>query len=121
MEEMRVAAMPILEAAGVDLVLNGHSHSYERSFLLDGHYGPSSTLVPAMKVDAGDGRIGGDGAYSKPFARTPHAGEVIAVAGSSSEIASGPLNHPAMAFSLSALGSRRARNPWRLPRGPLPG
>jgi hypothetical protein len=105
MEEMRVAAMPILEAAGVDLVLNGHSHSYERSFLLDGHYGPSTTLVPAMKRDAGDGRADGDGVYTKPALRTPHAGEVIAVAGSSAQIAGGPLNHPAMAFSLNALGS----------------
>jgi hypothetical protein len=105
MEEMREGAMPILEAAGVDLVLTGHSHSYERSFLLDGHYGPSSTLLPSMKLDAGDGRIGGDGAYKKPYLRTPHAGEVAVVAGTSSEIASGTLDHPAMAFSLSALGS----------------
>ena len=36
---MRQNALPILEADGVDLVLTGHSHSYERSFLLDGHYG----------------------------------------------------------------------------------
>ena len=42
--EMRQNALPILEAAGVDLVLTGHSHSYERSFLIDGHYGTSTTL-----------------------------------------------------------------------------
>ena len=35
--EMRENAVPILESHGVDLVLAGHSHSYERSFLLDGH------------------------------------------------------------------------------------
>jgi hypothetical protein len=29
--------LPILEQAGVDLVLTGHSHAYERSFLIDGH------------------------------------------------------------------------------------
>ena len=28
-----------LEQYGVDLVLSGHSHSYERSYLVDGHYG----------------------------------------------------------------------------------
>ena len=44
--EMRQNALPILEAYGVDLVLTGHSHSYERSFLIDGHYGASSTLRP---------------------------------------------------------------------------
>jgi len=86
-------------------VLNGHSHSYERSFLLDGHYGLSSTLLPGMKLDPGDGRLDGDGAYAKPLARTPHGGEVIAVAGSSAQVSGGALDHPAMAFSLNALGS----------------
>ena len=105
MQDMRQAAMPILEAGGVDLVLNGHSHSYERSFLLDGHYGLSGTLTPGMKIDPGDGRPGGDGSYTKPLQRTPHAGEVIAVAGSSAQISGGALNHPAMAYSLNALGS----------------
>ena len=46
--EMRQNALPILEDFGIDLVLGGHSHSYERSFLLDGHYGPSDTLEPSM-------------------------------------------------------------------------
>ena len=34
--EMRENFMPILEAGGVDLVLAGHSHIYERSMLIDG-------------------------------------------------------------------------------------
>lgn len=38
------------EAAGVDMVLSGHSHSYERTVLLDRHYGISSTLTSAQKV-----------------------------------------------------------------------
>src|SRR5918999_3673995 len=46
--QMRQSALPILENFGVDLVLAGHSHAYERSFLLDGHYGNSSTFEPAM-------------------------------------------------------------------------
>ena len=36
---MRANIVPMLEEEGVDLVLAGHSHAYERSFLLDGHYG----------------------------------------------------------------------------------
>lgn len=104
--EMRENALPLLEAAGVDLVLTGHSHSYERSFLLDGHYGLSSTLTPAMKKDDGDGRLLGDGAYVKPTAGpAPHEGTVYAVAGSSSQIGGGPLNHPVMIASLNLLGS----------------
>jgi hypothetical protein len=34
--EMRENVLPLLESYGVDLVLSGHSHSYERSFLIDG-------------------------------------------------------------------------------------
>ena len=34
--EMRANVVPILERAGVDLVLTGHSHAYTRSFLMDG-------------------------------------------------------------------------------------
>ena len=52
--EMRENLLPILENHGVDLVLTGHSHSYERSFLLDGHYGTSDTLTEEMQVDPGD-------------------------------------------------------------------
>ncbi len=55
---MRANALPILEANGVDLVLNGHSHSYERSKLIGGHYGSSWTLTPAMIKDGGSGRPG---------------------------------------------------------------
>jgi hypothetical protein len=63
--EMRANMLPILEAGGVDLVLSGHSHSYERSMLIDGHYGISSSLTPAMLKDDGDGKDAGDGAYGK--------------------------------------------------------
>ncbi len=56
---MREVYNPIMEAGGVDLVLNGHSHNYERSVLLDGHYGVSSTITPAMKKDTGNGSTTG--------------------------------------------------------------
>ncbi|HEV8701323.1 MAG TPA: thrombospondin type 3 repeat-containing protein [Candidatus Polarisedimenticolia bacterium] len=104
--EMRKHALPILEQGGVDLVLTGHSHSYERSFLINGHYGPSTTFGDAMKMDGGDGRTDGQGAYSKPSAGpAPHEGAVYVVAGSSGEARGGPLDHPAMFLSLNTLGS----------------
>lgn len=105
--QMRGFALPILEAGGVDLVLCGHSHSYERSYLLDGHYGLSTTLDPeAMILDGGDGREDGDGAYTKHTLADPaHRGAVYAVAGSSGKISGGALNHPAMFVSLNELGS----------------
>ncbi|HEX7879294.1 MAG TPA: metallophosphoesterase, partial [Candidatus Eisenbacteria bacterium] len=107
MRDMRVNVLPVLEAGGVDLVLCGHSHSYERSYLLDEHYGYSASLVDSMKLDDGDGRPTGDGAYVKPTAghSAPHEGAVYAVAGSSSRTGGGALNHAAMFRSLDILGS----------------
>ena len=103
---MRQNALPILEAAGVDLVLTGHSHSYERSFLIDGHYGTSDTFTTGMKMDGGNGRETGDGAPTRSRPGWPaHAGAVYAVAGSSGQISGGTLNHPAMFVSLNSLGS----------------
>lgn len=104
--QMRTNLLPILEAGGVDLVLTGHSHCYERSFLLDGHYGLSGSLTPAMKKNAGDGRIGGNGAYIKPLTGPrDHFGAVYAVSGSAGQISGGALNHPAHFLSVSNLGS----------------
>ena len=36
--DMREHALPILEAGGADLILAGHSHIYERSYLINGAY-----------------------------------------------------------------------------------
>jgi hypothetical protein len=107
LQEMRANALPILENLGVDLVLTGHSHSYERSFLLDGHYGLSSTLTEAMKpAGDDDGRVDGDGAYQKGTpGPAPHEGAVYVVAGSSGLISGGTLDHPAMFISWNELGS----------------
>ena len=62
LSDMRTNAVPILESYGVDLVLCGHSHSYERSYLINGHYGISTTFNASMKVDGGNGRVNGTGA-----------------------------------------------------------
>ena len=96
--EMRQFLNPILENGGVDLVLAGHSHSYERSFLLDGHYGVSSTLVASMKKDAGPGP------YRKPGVNG-HEGTVYVVAGTSGQAGSLLGTHPAMYTSLTEAGS----------------
>ncbi len=106
MRQMRLNALPILEAAGVDLVLSGHSHSYERSFLLNGHYLTSNTLTPEMILDGGDGRENSDGAYVKASqGLAGNEGTVYIVAGSSGKTSAGPLNHPVMFRSIRRLGS----------------
>jgi len=106
--QMRQNFLPILEAGGVDLVLGGHSHIYERSYLLDGHYGLSTTLTPAMKLNAGDGRSAGNGAYLKPLADAGgHKGAVYNVAGSAGQVSGTQPDfpHPAHFISLTNLGS----------------
>jgi hypothetical protein len=97
---IRENVLPILESYGVDLVLCGHSHSYERSYQLHGHYGDSNTLDQTMIVDGGDGRADGIGAYIKDV-----IGAVYIVAGSSGKTSGGSLDHPVMFFSLNRLGS----------------
>jgi Calcineurin-like phosphoesterase/Purple acid Phosphatase, N-terminal domain len=106
LKEMRQNFLPVLEENGVDLVLTGHSHAYERSKLIDGHYGLSGTFNPTTNViDGGSGRVDGTGAYSKATGGAPHDGAVYVVAGSSGQTSGGALNHPAMYLSLDELGS----------------
>lgn len=101
MKDMRENIAPILEAHGADLVLCGHSHSYERSFLINGHYGVSSTFnTTTMRLDGTAGRLDELGAYTKPGVITPNMGTVYAVCGvSGKKDASGTLNHPVMYMS----------------------
>ncbi|WP_256717970.1 DNRLRE domain-containing protein [Shewanella sp. UCD-KL12] len=104
--EMRENALPILESYGVDLVLSGHSHSYERSYLIDSHYGSSSSFTESMKLDGGDGNKTSDGSYQKTAQlQQANNGAVYVVAGSSGKISGGALNHPAMYASINLLGS----------------
>jgi len=108
--EIRSNFVPLLEAHGVDLVLCGHSHSYERSYLLDGHYGLSSTFDPSTMVkDRGDGRVGagGSGAYAKAtLGPARHEGAVYVVSGSGSQVNPlGTMNHPANYRGWFELGS----------------
>ncbi len=73
--EMRERVMPMLEAAGVDLVLGGHSHIYERSYLIKGAY-DTPTTAEGHIVDSGDGE------ENRPYVKTnPDDGNVCIVAG----------------------------------------
>ncbi|MDG2306593.1 MAG: metallophosphoesterase family protein [Candidatus Binatia bacterium] len=107
---IREEALPILDDYGVDLVLTGHSHNYERSYQIDGHYGLSTTFGPEHVVDGGTGDPLVDHAYEKTNrGQVPHQGAVYVVAGSASEkrpndaVVDYP--HPVMAVAMSELGS----------------
>ncbi|MDH3503410.1 MAG: FG-GAP-like repeat-containing protein [Nitrospirota bacterium] len=118
MVDMRETVLPILEAGGVDLVITGHSHVYERSYLIDGAYGygtapnfatPSFGTLQAdgRILDAGNGQPSGTGAYQKSSGGTSHDGTVYVVAGHGGHSldSSHPVNHPVMAVFDLAYGS----------------
>lgn len=115
--QMRQNFLPILEAGGTDLVLSGHSHSYERSYFLKGHYGLSGTFNSTTMTKGANGDLSGrddtaDGAYSKTDVDTE--GAVYITAGSSGKatgatFSGDPYNatgrHLAMYYSAQSLGS----------------
>jgi len=87
--DMRENILPILENGGVDLVLNGHSHSYERSFLLDSHYGYSSSLNASMIKDGGSGSYPSACPYQKQTeVNNAHQGTIYTVCGCSGKLSS---------------------------------
>ncbi|MCH7869885.1 MAG: metallophosphoesterase [Myxococcales bacterium] len=109
MIEMRTNFAPVFEQYGVDLVLTGHSHSYERSFLIEGHYGLSNTFdAMSHMVDGGDGNPFGDGAYfTELMGPMSHRGTVYTAMGCAIDAqAGGTFDHPVMTSNISlTLGS----------------
>ena len=112
--EMRQNVLPILEAGGVDLVLCGHSHCYERSYFINGHYGLSSTFSAQNLIDGGNGRENGTGAYDKPGGLAANQGAVYITAGNGGHVTNwvggstaefNPTPHPAMVYSALHVGS----------------
>jgi len=90
--DMRINFVTVLEDGGVDLTLTGHSHGYERSFLIDGHYGDSKTFSDAHKIDGGSGK--NPNPYTKD--QGAHNGSVYVIAGNASWAEGGTqYNHPA--------------------------
>ncbi len=102
--DMRENALPILEAGGVDLVLGGHSHIYERTYLLDGAY-QTPSMANVGVLDDRDGRVDGDGPYTKPPGLSGHQGAVYVVAGHGGTGVSQDDVHPLVFFDEVANGS----------------
>jgi PKD repeat protein len=72
--------VPLFDAEDVDLVLSGHSHGYERSFLIQNDDILQSDPASYTKVDSSDGTL-------------------YVVTGCAGNTGSGPLDHPFMAVS----------------------
>jgi hypothetical protein len=116
MVDVREGFLPLLEAYGVDLVLSGHSHIYERSYLINQAYGyGSSPNFPTPNLatleadghilDSGDGSVSGDGAYIKFESPPGNSGTVYVVAGHGAAFGGGTADHPVMYHSELDRGS----------------
>lgn len=133
--KVRQYITPLLERYGVDLVLSGHSHAYERSMLVDGHHSSMSRAVSTSdmfvdakhSVDNGNGSdlgsvnnttgafmlSGGSGAYEKR--RSDGAkGAVYVICGASGKLGkwadgstgvANPTPHPVFVVNLRVMGS----------------
>jgi acid phosphatase type 7 len=106
--DMRTTFVPLLEKHGVDLVYCGHSHNYERSFLLNGAYGnakENQSQASTVVLDKKSGNPDKEGAYKKNSATEANQGTVYTVAGSSGDLGTVKGLHPMMYVQLVQLGS----------------
>jgi hypothetical protein len=107
MSKIRQNFIRILERYGVDLVLTGHSHNYERSYLLNKFYGTNSTFNLATHTKSSSSAKYDGSSNSCPYVISSSAknhGTVYVVAGSSgagsSTVQSG-YPHKALPFSVN--------------------
>ncbi|HYK76725.1 MAG TPA: metallophosphoesterase, partial [Daejeonella sp.] len=88
----------ILERYGVDLVLCGHSHSYERSKLMKGHFGIEQSFDTKYFLSTSSGKYDGT-SNSCPYIKDEsNKGTVYVVSGSA-----GALDHAQTSFPHDAL------------------
>ena len=96
---------PILERYGVDLVLNGHSHGYERTYRLKGLRGLAATFDKTKNV-AENTTARYDGSPNSCPILTKGEGTVYVVNGSGGQLGgqSPDFPHPATVFNNTTLG-----------------
>ncbi|MFD2246516.1 Ig-like domain-containing protein [Pontibacter ruber] len=95
--KIRQNLAPILDRYGVDLVVSGHSHNYERSYLLNGYYGNEASFNIATHTKSNSSAKYDGSANSCPYVTTSGAknhGTVYVVAGSSGAIGTVQSGYP---------------------------
>ncbi len=97
---------PILERYNVDLVMNGHSHTYERTYRIRDHRGLAATFDPAQHLaETTNARY--DGSPNSCPILTKGKGIVYVVNGSGGALGGAYFNnpnHPAMAATFKTIG-----------------
>src|SRR5205085_2428393 len=99
--------LPILERYGVDLVICGHSHLYERSKLMNAHYGMEADFDPAVNNLSGSSGLYDGSKNSCPYTKNDRdKGTVYVVNGGSSEVGDiqKSFPHSAMYYSNNRYG-----------------
>ncbi|MFI5128421.1 MAG: purple acid phosphatase family protein [Chitinophagales bacterium] len=107
MVKIRQNFIPILERYGVDLVICGHSHSYERSKLMKGHYGPEASFSTEIHLLSNSSGAYDGSANSCPFVKdSSNRGTVYIVTGSSGRVdySQSTFPHNALPFSNVTIG-----------------
>lgn len=91
--DIRKNLIPVLESYGVDMVLSGHSHAYQRSKFINGHYGMSNTFSEDMIIQHGSGK------WPSPYIKNDK-GTVYVVAGCGGQLeySTKDMPHPAMEY-----------------------
>ena len=101
MQAIRENICPILETYGVDLLIAGHSHVYERSYLINGFYAlPADFVASEHVVDGSSGKLSEGTPYIKYFdGPNPNLGTLYIVQGNSgSNEPDAGLEHPVMYY-----------------------
>ncbi len=99
MKDMRENFVPIFDKFGVDLVLSGHSHGYERSKLILNHLGKSETFSKNNILQ--DKKTN----YKKSLLKKKNSGTIYQISGSASKLDHSSYTHPAMPYSFEKMGS----------------
>jgi hypothetical protein len=104
---IRQYTVGILERFNVDLVLSGHSHSYERTRLISNHFGLSGTFDQRLhEIDSSSARYDGT-VNSCPYIKNEsNRGTVYVVAGSAGQVGGNIASYPhkAMYYSNRTMG-----------------
>lgn len=100
---LRQNMIGLFDRFGVDLVLNGHSHNYERSYLLNGHTGSESTFSKPLHCKDSSSAFYNGTSNSCPYVKNGSMakGTVYAVAGAAGKNGSGQATYPHEALPFS--------------------
>jgi len=106
---IRQNLLVILERNGVDMVLCGHSHTYERSYLLNGYYGTEPNFViPNHTMSSTSGKYDGssNSCLYKVTSKKENHGTVYVVSGSAgaNDGVQSTFPHDALPFALNEAG-----------------